>query len=144
MRSTVLFDHAPPLGGSMPCQSVFAMAREDWPTIETRTGRRASSRAAAASAIALACAGLPSFTPRALAACNPALVRWEIISALLFGQRGVDVQDERIDVPAQRADDERHPLRHQAGDERDVAAEPVELGDGDFSTWPSWPPSARP
>ena len=43
------------------------------------------------------------------------------------------MQGERVDVAAERGDDERHPLRHQAGDERDVAAEPVELGDGDLT-----------
>ena len=43
------------------------------------------------------------------------------------------MQRERVDVAAQRGDDERHPLRHQAGDERDVAAQPVELGDGDLA-----------
>jgi hypothetical protein len=64
MRSTVLFDHTPPRGGSTPWSvRAFAIARDDWPTIGSRTGLKASSRAAAASAIALACAGLPSFTP---------------------------------------------------------------------------------
>ena len=33
----------------------------------------------------------------------------------------------------QRDDDERNPLRHQTGNERDVTAEPVELGDGNFT-----------
>jgi len=39
------------------------------------------------------------------------------------------VQGERVDILAQRGDDERHTLAHQAGDEADVAAEAVELGD---------------
>ena len=51
MRSTVFCDHAPPHGGSMPCSvSAAAMAREDWPAIDTSTGRKASSRAAASAA----------------------------------------------------------------------------------------------
>lgn len=49
---------------------------------------------------------------------------------LLFGERGVDVQGERIDIASQRADDEGNTLRHQAGDEYDIAAQTVELGDG--------------
>jgi hypothetical protein len=39
------------------------------------------------------------------------------------------VQSEWIDVLSQRGDDERHALTHQPGDEADVAAEVVELGD---------------
>ena len=133
-RSTVFCDHAPPRGGSTPCSvSRCAMAREDRPAIDTRTGRSAASRAAAASAMALACAGLPSLTPRALAACEACVGTLRDHAALLLGERGVNVQGERIDVAAQRADDERHPLRHQAGDERDIARQPVELGDADLA-----------
>jgi len=43
------------------------------------------------------------------------------------------VAREGVDVAAKRADNERHPLRHQAGDKHDIAAEPVELGDGDLT-----------
>ena len=53
--------------------------------------------------------------------------------ALLLRQRGVNVQHERIDVPAQRGNDERHLLRHQAGDECDIPRQSVELGHGDGS-----------
>ena len=50
----------------------------------------------------------------------------------LLGERRVDVKRERIDILAERGDDERHPLRHQPGDEADVAADQaVELGDAD-------------
>ena len=50
---------------------------------------------------------------------------------LLLGQRGVEVQHERVGVAAEFGDDERHALGHQAGDERDIAREPVELRDQD-------------
>jgi hypothetical protein len=43
------------------------------------------------------------------------------------------VQHERIDVPAQCGNDERHPLRHQPADEGDVAAKPIELRHSDFA-----------
>ena len=49
------------------------------------------------------------------------------------GQRGIDVQCEGIDVPAERADDEGNPLAHKASDESDVAGKPVQLGDSDFT-----------
>jgi hypothetical protein len=38
------------------------------------------------------------------------------------------VQGERIDVPAQRGDDERYALHHQAGNERNIARQTIELG----------------
>jgi hypothetical protein len=41
------------------------------------------------------------------------------------------VQQERIDVGTQLGDDELDALRHQATDEVNVAAEPVQLGDRD-------------
>jgi len=39
------------------------------------------------------------------------------------------MEHEGIGIGAEFSDDERHLLRHQAGDEGDVAREPVELGD---------------
>ena len=51
--------------------------------------------------------------------------------ALLLGERGEEVQHERVGVGAQLGDDERHALRHEAGDERHVARQPVELGHDD-------------
>jgi hypothetical protein len=50
---------------------------------------------------------------------------------LLFGKRGVDVQDERVDVGPKLSHDESDALGHQARDKGNVAAEPVELGDHD-------------
>jgi hypothetical protein len=41
------------------------------------------------------------------------------------------MQHERIGVRAQLGDDERRLVSHQAADEMDVAAKPVELGDND-------------
>ena len=40
--------------------------------------------------------------------------------AFLLGHCRVDVQHERVDIPTQRGDDERHPLGHQAGNERNI------------------------
>ena len=37
------------------------------------------------------------------------------------------MQHERIGVAAEFGDDERHALRHQAGDERHITEQPVEL-----------------
>ena len=52
------------------------------------------------------------------------------LGALLLGDGRVDVQHERVGV-RDLGHDERHALRHQAGDERDVAGQPVELGHDD-------------
>ena len=49
------------------------------------------------------------------------------LGALLFGDGRIDVQHERVGV-RDLGNDERHALRHQAGDERDVARQAVELG----------------
>ena len=96
MRSTVFCDHAPPRGGSMPCSvSAAAMAREDWPAIDTSTGRKASSRAAASAACFAASAGIAQLYAAGLGglkACASALADH---AALLLGERGVDVQRER-------------------------------------------------
>lgn len=51
--------------------------------------------------------------------------------ALLLGQGGIDVQHEGVGVPAELGDDEGHPLRHQAGDERHIPRQAIELGDHD-------------
>lgn len=61
--------------------------------------------------------------------CIPGTLRDQ--PTLLLGQRGVEVQQERIDVGTQLGDDELDALRHQAADEVNVAAEPVQLGDRD-------------
>ena len=52
------------------------------------------------------------------------------LGALLLGDRGVDVQHERVGV-RDLGDDEGHALRHQAGDERDITRQAIELGDDD-------------
>jgi hypothetical protein len=39
------------------------------------------------------------------------------------------VQHERVGVGSEFGDDERHPLSHEAGDERHVAGQAIELGD---------------
>jgi hypothetical protein len=49
--------------------------------------------------------------------------------SLLLGERRVEVEHEGVSIGAKFDDDEGHALRHQAGDERDIARQPVELGD---------------
>ena len=51
--------------------------------------------------------------------------------ALALGEGGVQVQHERLDVRAELGDDERDPMGHQAGNEMDVSAEAIELGNRD-------------
>src|ERR1700722_9650163 len=43
------------------------------------------------------------------------------------------MQNERVDVGPKLGHDERDALRHQTCDKRDVAAEPVELGDHNWT-----------
>jgi hypothetical protein len=47
----------------------------------------------------------------------------------LLGERGVNVERERVDVRAEFGDDERHLLGHQTGNERDIAGQPIKLRD---------------
>lgn len=48
---------------------------------------------------------------------------------LLLGNGGIDVEHEWIDVGTEFGDDEGNALRHQPGDEVDIARQAVELGD---------------
>ena len=50
---------------------------------------------------------------------------------LLFCERSVEVQDEWIDIRSKLSDEERYAMRHQTGNEVDVARETIELGDCD-------------
>jgi hypothetical protein len=54
--------------------------------------------------------------------------------ALLFGERGIEMQNEGIDVRPEFRNEERDAMRHQAGNEMHVARETVELGDRDRAT----------
>jgi hypothetical protein len=76
--------------------------------------------------------GLSSCAPAAFFAANAALVR-------SFGERGVEVQHERIGIPAELDDDERHALCHQPRDERYIPGQPVELG----NDYAAFSPSGR-
>jgi hypothetical protein len=49
--------------------------------------------------------------------------------ALLLGKRCIEGQHEGIGIDAEFRHDERHALRHQAGDEGDVSGEAIQLGD---------------
>jgi hypothetical protein len=51
--------------------------------------------------------------------------------ALLFGERGKEVQYERIDVRAEVRDHEWNAMRHEAGNEMDITRQPVKLRYGD-------------
>jgi hypothetical protein len=53
---------------------------------------------------------------------------------LFFGERGIQVQHERVGVGAELGHDERHVVAHQAADEMNVAAQPIELGDDDWAS----------
>ena len=60
------------------------------------------------------------------------LMRWENVPAPFLGQGGINVQHEWIGVRVARLrHDKGHIVRHQAGDEMDVTAQPIELGDDD-------------
>ena len=48
-------------------------------------------------------------------------------SLFLLSEGRVEVQHERIGIPAKFGNDERHALCHQARDERDIAGQTVEL-----------------
>ena len=50
--------------------------------------------------------------------------------ALLLGKGGEEVQDERVNVRPKLGDQEGHLVGHEAADEVNVAAEPVQLGHG--------------
>jgi hypothetical protein len=47
--------------------------------------------------------------------------------SLLLGQGSVEMEHERVRVGTQLGHDERHPLRHQAADERDITAQTIQL-----------------
>ena len=51
--------------------------------------------------------------------------------ALLLGEAGVQVEDERIDIGAELGHHKRDAVRHQPADEVHIPAQPVELGDHD-------------
>ena len=53
--------------------------------------------------------------------------------AFLLGERRIEMQHERIDVRAELGDDKRHLLRHQRGDERNIARQTIEFGDDDLA-----------
>jgi hypothetical protein len=50
---------------------------------------------------------------------------------LFLGERSVEMQHERIGVAAKLCDDERHLVRHQAGNEMHIARQAVKLGNED-------------
>jgi len=75
--------------------------------------------------------GIPQLRAARLPDCEGHLRAFGDQPPLLLGERRIEVQHERVGVAPQFGDDERHPLRHQAGDERHVAREAVELGDQD-------------
>jgi hypothetical protein len=49
--------------------------------------------------------------------------------ALLLGKRCIKGQHEGIGIDAEFRHDERHALRHQAGNEGDASGEAIQLGD---------------
>ena len=106
----VLYDSLP-----RPRRSISAAAAlEDRCDNSRRTGSSSASRAAAAAAF-FAASLLPEEPSFCRGPWRPQGLHGALAdhAALLLGERGVDVQGERIDVAPQRADDERHPLHHQ-------------------------------
>jgi hypothetical protein len=94
--------------------------------------RSASALIAATTSLrAASICGFPSLTPFAFAAASADLVWPEIKARSFFSQRGIEVQDEGIDVRPQLRDDEGHAMRHQSGNEMHVAREAIEFGDQD-------------
>jgi hypothetical protein len=55
---------------------------------------------------------------------------------LFLGQRREQMQHEGISVGAELDADKRHALRHEAGDESDIATQPIELCDHDRALLP--------
>ena len=50
-------------------------------------------------------------------------------ATLLLGKRGVEMQHEGVGIGSELCHDEGDALRHQPGDEGDIAGETIELGD---------------
>ena len=65
--------------------------------------------------------GLPSRVPAFLRRRQSGFRALGNQRAFFFGQRGVNVQHERIDVRPQLRDDERHVVDHEAGNKVNVA-----------------------
>lgn len=72
---------------------------------------------------------LPSRFPWALWTARAFRVRSEISRRSFSASAAQKVQHEGVGIDAELGDDEQHPLRHQVGDEGDVAGEPIELSD---------------
>src|SRR6478672_1346614 len=73
--------------------------------------------------------GLPSATPRALAAAKASVVRL-LISARSFCASAANRCRIGINVRTEISDQERHPMNHQARDEMNITGQPVQFGDG--------------
>ena len=140
MTATAL--QSPPRGAGTPQRfSPSAIWRSDAPPafIGRMRGSRSAARLAALAAFAALplalpsswwhrLAGLPSLTPRALAASRAAFVRGGDHRRLVFRDGGQDVDGQAVglgEVDGHEVD----AALHQLGDEGDVAGQPVELGD---------------
>ena len=62
------------------------------------------------------------------------LVAYHSAPLLLFRERGVEVQDEGINVRTQFRDDECNTMLHQAGNEVNIAREAIEFRDRNGTT----------
>jgi hypothetical protein len=74
--------------------------------------------------------GAAQLHPPRLGCCQSSLGARGNHRALLLGERCEEVQDEGINVWPKLRDQERYAVRHEPGDEMNIAAEPVELGHG--------------
>ena len=133
---TVCGCHRPPDGVATPrVVSSAAIAREDMPRtfMSASSGARLFARLSAAALLRTDRCSAPYYASR-LRGLESILGSSRDHPALLLGKSRVEVQHERVGVRAQLRGDERHPGGHQAGDEGDVAREPIELGDDDGAT----------
>ena len=113
IRSTVFADHAAPRGvGMARIVNSVAIARADRPDMPSRRGRNDSARAAELVLFTRACLGVAQHDAAFTGRCKRLAGTFRNHPSFLLGQRGVNVQHERIRVPAQFGNDERHALRH--------------------------------
>ena len=78
--------------------------------------------------------GAAQLYPARLCACQSVPRARGDHRAFLLCERSEEMQDERVHVGAKFGDDELHALCHQAGDEVNVAAEAIQLGNCYWAT----------
>jgi len=100
----------------MPAAHIFSTAGRTSPANPSARARLAARALTAASAAR----GLPSFAPAFLRGARRLGPRRDQ-GALLFGERGIEVKHERVNVGAELGDDKGNALDDEAADEMHVA-----------------------